>query len=90
MTMNKLIFLILSLFVIFTSIISQAKADRLKDLVSFAGIRSNQLLGYGLVVGLDGTGDSATNVTLQSMASTISQFGLKVGTSDLTAKMLLL
>jgi len=86
MTMNKLIFLILSLFVIFTSIISQAKADRLKDLVSFAGIRSNQLLGYGLVVGLDGTGDSATNVTLQSMASTISQFGLKVGTSDLTAK----
>ncbi len=84
--MNKLIFLILSLFVIFTSIISQAKADRLKDLVSFAGIRSNQLLGYGLVVGLDGTGDSATNVTLQSMASTISQFGLKVGTSDLTAK----
>ena len=86
MKMSKLIFLIMSLFVIFTSIISQAKADRLKDLVSFAGIRSNQLLGYGLVVGLDGTGDSATNVTLQSMASTISQFGLKVGTSDLTAK----
>ena len=76
----------MSLFVIFTSIISQAKADRLKDLVSFAGIRSNQLLGYGLVVGLDGTGDSATNVTLQSMASTISQFGLKVTTADLTAK----
>ena len=86
MKMSKIIFLIMSLFVIFTSIISQAKADRLKDLVSFAGIRSNQLLGYGLVVGLDGTGDSATNVTLQSMASTISQFGLKVGTSDLTAK----
>ncbi len=86
MNMSKLIFFILSLFVIFTSIISQAKADRLKDMVSFAGIRSNQLLGYGLVVGLDGTGDSATNVTLQSMASTISQFGLKVSTSDLTAK----
>ena len=65
---------------------SQAKADRLKDLVSFAGIRSNQLLGYGLVVGLDGTGDSASNLTLQSMASTVSQFGLKVTTADLTAK----
>ena len=86
MKMSKLIFLIMSLFVIFTSIISQAKADRLKDLVSFAGIRSNQLLGYGLVVGLDGTGDSATNVTLQSMASTVSQFGLKVGPADISAK----
>ena len=86
MKIDKIIFLVFSLFIIFTSIISQAKADRLKDLVSFAGIRSNQLLGYGLVVGLDGTGDSATNVTLQSMASTISQFGLKVGTSDLSAK----
>ena len=86
MKTDKIIFLVFSLFIIFASIISQAKADRLKDLVSFAGIRSNQLLGYGLVVGLDGTGDSATNVTLQSMASTISQFGLKVGTSDLSAK----
>ena len=67
-------------------IISQAKSDRLKDLVSFAGIRSNQLLGYGLVVGLDGTGDSASNLTLQSMASTVSQFGLKVGPADISAK----
>ena len=65
---------------------SQTKADRLKDLVSFSGIRSNQLLGYGLVVGLDGTGDSASNLTLQSMASTVSQFGLKVGSADLSAK----
>ena len=86
MKIDKLIFFVISLLIIFTSVVSQAKADRLKDLVSFAGIRSNQLLGYGLVVGLDGTGDSATNLTLQSMASTISQFGLKVGTSDLTAK----
>ncbi len=66
--------------------ISQAKGDRLKDLVSFAGIRNNQLLGYGLVVGLDGTGDSASNLTLQSMASTVSQFGLKVGPADISAK----
>ena len=86
MKSDKIFFFIISLFIVLASIVSQAKADRLKDLVSFAGIRSNQLLGYGLVVGLDGTGDSATNVTLQSMASTVSQFGLKVTTSDLTAK----
>ncbi len=79
-------FLICTFLILLFSTVSQSKADRLKDLVSFAGIRSNQLLGYGLVVGLDGTGDSASNVTLQSMASTISQFGLKVGSADLSAK----
>ncbi|MFZ9813584.1 MAG: flagellar basal body P-ring protein FlgI, partial [Burkholderiaceae bacterium] len=36
-----------------------AKADRVKDLASLASMRSNQLLGYGLVVGLEGTGDGA-------------------------------
>ena len=57
MKFEKKLFLIISLLTLVFSIISQAKSDRLKDLVSFAGIRSNQLLGYGLVVGLDGTGD---------------------------------
>ena len=86
MKFEKKLFLIISLLTLVFSIISQAKGDRLKDLVSFAGIRSNQLLGYGLVVGLDGTGDSASNLTLQSMASTVSQFGLKVGPADISAK----
>ena len=86
MKFNKIIFFVISIFIIFSSVVSKANADRLKDLVSFSGIRSNQLLGYGLVVGLDGTGDSASNLTLQSMASTVSQFGLKVGSADLSAK----
>ena len=38
-------------------IIQPAQADRLKDLASVAGVRSNQLVGYGIVVGLSGTGD---------------------------------
>ena len=75
-----LIFLLLNLF-------SQSLlADRLKDLVSIAGIRTNQLLGYGIVIGLNGTGDSTTNLTLQSIQSLISQFDIVVSTSDLTAK----
>ena len=86
MKFEKKLFLIISFLTLLFSIISQAKGDRLKDLVSFAGIRNNQLLGYGLVVGLDGTGDSASNLTLQSMASTVSQFGLKVGPADISAK----
>jgi len=52
-----------------------AQADRLKDLTSIAGVRSNQLIGYGLVVGLAGTGDGNAALTQQSMQSMISQFG---------------
>ena len=44
-----------------TMITPIAQAQRLKDLASVAGVRSNQLVGYGLVVGLDGTGDQTTD-----------------------------
>ena len=74
-------------FIFLFSTITQAVfADRLKDMVSFAGIRSNQLMGYGIVVGLDGTGDSSLAVTLQSMQSTISQFGMNVDAGSLSGK----
>ena len=79
----KLIFLI---SVFFLTFVNQLMADRLKDMVSFAGIRSNQLMGYGIVVGLDGTGDSTLGVTIQSMQSTISQFGMTVSAGDLSGK----
>ena len=50
-------------------------ADRLKDLARIKGVRNNQLVGYGLVVGLDGTGDKApfTNQTFRNM---MTQFGI--------------
>ena len=54
--------------------------DRIKDLTSLAGIRTNQLVGYGVVVGLAGSGDGNTGITLQSMQSLVSRFGI---TSDL-------
>jgi flagellar P-ring protein precursor FlgI len=45
-----------------------AHADRIKDLASMAAMRSNQLIGYGLIVGLQGTGDgSDLTITTQSM-----------------------
>ena len=71
---------------LFSTITQTVFADRLKDMVSFAGIRSNQLMGYGIVVGLDGTGDSSLAVTLQSMQSTISQFGMNVDAGSLSGK----
>ena len=70
----------------FLLIANTVMADRLKDMVSFAGIRTNQLMGYGIVVGLDGTGDSSLGVTLQSMQSTISQFGMNIDTGSLSGK----
>ena len=41
-------------------------AERIKDLASIQGVRSNQLIGYGLVVGLDGSGDQTTQNTVYS------------------------
>lgn len=57
-----------------------ASAARVKDLASIAGVRSNQLVGYGLVVGLDGTGDqtSQTPFTVQSLKSMLNRYGIQV------------
>nr|WP_127476401.1 flagellar basal body P-ring protein FlgI [Sulfurivermis fontis] len=57
-----------------------AQAERIKDLAAVAGVRSNQLIGYGLVVGLDGTGDqtSQTPFTVQSLKSMLAQLGITV------------
>ncbi|MBV7257018.1 flagellar basal body P-ring protein FlgI [Pacificimonas sp. WHA3] len=56
--------------------VTPAQAARVKDLGSFAGVRSNQLTGYGIVVGLAGTGDDNLAYTIESMKSTVSRFGL--------------
>lgn len=57
-----------------------ANADRIKDLASFQGVRENQLVGYGLVVGLDGSGDQVrqTPFTQQSLTNMLSQLGITV------------
>jgi flagellar P-ring protein precursor FlgI len=57
-----------------------ARAERLKEIASIQGVRTNQLLGYGLMVGLDGTGDQTTQApfTAQSMQSLLSQMGIQV------------
>ena len=60
-------------------------AERLKDIATIQGVRNNQLLGYGLVVGLDGTGDQTTQTpfTVQSIISMMQQMGVNLppGTS---------
>jgi flagellar P-ring protein FlgI len=55
------------------------EAERIKDVSSVYGVRSNQLLGYGVVVGLEGTGDFGRSAfTVQSIASMLTRFGIKI------------
>jgi len=57
-----------------------AQAERLKDIASFGGVRQNQLSGYGIVVGLDGTGDQTTQTpfTVQSIMAMLQQKGISL------------
>ena len=57
-----------------------AQAERVKDLASVAGVRGNQLIGYGLVVGLDGTGDQTSQApfTVQSIRNMLAKFGVTI------------
>ena len=64
----------------FGGIAPLAQAERLKDLATIAGVRQNQLSGYGIVVGLDGTGDqtSQTPFTVQSIRAMLQQKGVNL------------
>ena len=63
-----------------TCYLTSAGAERLKDVANIAGVRTNALIGYGLVVGLDGTGDQTTQTpfTVQSIQSMLSQMGVNL------------
>ena len=72
-------------FALVLALSSAALAERIKDVASVAGVRSNQLVGYGIVVGLAGTGDGNSGLTLQSMQAMVSRFGLVTDVSGLNA-----
>lgn len=74
--------LLLATFISLTT----AHAARLKDIASIRGVRENQLIGYGLVVGLKGTGDSSSEFTSKSFARLIEKLGIKLERSDLQSK----
>ena len=63
-----------------------ARASRLKDLTLVEGGRENQLIGYGLVVGLAGDGDSNAAATLRSVANLLQRYGLSLDPTDIKAK----
>ena len=78
--MNRLsLFIRASLMSLCVLVTGAAHADRVKDLATLAAQRPNQLIGYGLVVGLQGTGDDASvPFTTQSMKAMLAQMGVRI------------
>lgn len=72
--LRSLILAAVTLFIVF--ITGTAQAARIKDVASVQGVRSNQLVGYGLVVGLPGTGEKSSKFTEQAFATMLRNFGI--------------
>ena len=81
-TMSAPLKLITTLFLCVGTLLAPvvAQAERIKDIASIQGVRQNQLIGYGLVVGLDGSGDQTTQTpfTVQSVVSMLQQMGVNL------------
>ncbi|MFZ9679301.1 MAG: flagellar basal body P-ring protein FlgI [Quisquiliibacterium sp.] len=78
-TKSRLLHSLLIALLAFSAMIPPAHADRIKDVASVAAARSNQLIGYGLVVGLQGTGDGLdVAFTLQSLRNMMRRMGVTV------------
>lgn len=78
---DRLVGLLLTVLLIFCSLSATASSSvRIKDIASVDGVRNNQLVGYGLVVGLDGSGDQTNQspFTAQSFAAMLKQFGITI------------
>ena len=86
MVLQHLIKTLFTAFLMTAFLSEAAMGERIKDISSVAGVRSNQLVGYGIVVGLAGTGDGNSGLTLQSMQAMVSRFGLVTDVSGLNAK----
>lgn len=73
------------LLVVFSS--STVHAERIKDVAQVEGFRTNQLLGYGLIAGLDGTGDRQnTEFTVQTLANLLQEYRIRVSPDDVRVK----
>ncbi len=77
-------FLLLITLIFNTFFTSEAIGARIKDIASIKGIRTNQLFGYGLVIGLNGSGDKGrTGFTIQGLANMLKQMGIHVRAADI-------
>jgi flagellar P-ring protein precursor FlgI len=82
-TAESLLYVILCLFAV--TLLANAQT-RIKDVATIEGARDNQLIGYGIVAGLDGQGDSDKQFTQQTIANIARKFGIQVLPTDITNK----
>lgn len=85
--MKKIILLtvLLTLVTYHSSLVTVVHAERIKDIASFEGVRDNQLIGYGLIVGLNGSGDKG-KTAIQSISSMLKRMGVTVNPADIQTK----
>lgn len=82
--MNFLTYLLL---VFSLGLISHINAEKIQDIANIVGVRDNQLIGYGLVVGLNGTGDGTSSIfTAQSLANMLDGMDVKVNAEDIKSE----
>lgn len=80
-----LIFVTSFLFGLYWLLPATVQAERIKDIAHFEGVRDNQLIGYGIVIGLDGTGDKGT-AAVQGIVNMLKRMGLTINSADLKSK----
>lgn len=74
-------------FLLMTQIVSAQMSVKIKDISRIAGVRDNQLIGYGLVVGLNGRGDSSkSKITKDTAANMFQKFGIRVDPQDIISR----
>ncbi len=79
-------FIVVQILIVIVAIALNAHAARIKDIANVRGVRSNQLVGYGIVVGLAGTGDSKSAFTDSSMSRMLDRLGMKLNDKDVATK----
>jgi flagellar P-ring protein precursor FlgI len=80
LNLQRLFFFTLLIASFWCGSLQPVQAERIRDLANIQGVRTNQLMGYGLVVGLDGSGDQTTQTpfTVQSLTNMLSQLGVQL------------
>ena len=79
-------FIVVQILIVIVAIALDAHAARIKDIANVRGVRSNQLVGYGIVVGLAGTGDSKAAFTNSSISRMLDRLGMKLNDKDVATK----
>lgn len=79
-------FFAVQILLLIVALALQSQAARLKDIANVRGVRSNQLVGYGLIIGLNGTGDSKSEFTSASMTRMLDRLGMKITSKDVSSK----